>query len=42
LEVFKGKPTKSIKVMPHLKHSKKCFWDKKLEKQTKIGTCMNV
>jgi len=36
LEVLKGKPTKSIKVMPHLKLSKKWFWDKKFEKKKKL------
>jgi hypothetical protein len=35
LEVLKGKPTKSIGIMPHLKLSKKCFWDKKFEKRNK-------
>jgi len=34
-EIQKRKPTKSIKVMPHLKLSKKCFWDKTIEKTNK-------
>jgi hypothetical protein len=42
LEVLKGKPTKSIKIMPHLKLSKICFWDKKIEKQIKIITHMDL
>jgi hypothetical protein len=36
LEVLKGKPTKSIKIMPHLKLSKNIFWDKTIEKQTNL------
>jgi len=32
LEVLKRKPTKSKGIMPHLKLSKKYFWDKELEK----------
>jgi hypothetical protein len=28
--------------MPHLKLSKKYFWDKKIEKQTKIATHMDL
>jgi hypothetical protein len=40
LEVLKGKPTKSIGIMSHLKLSI-CFWDKKNEKQTKIVTHMD-
>jgi hypothetical protein len=42
LEILKGKPTKSIGIMPHLKISKKPFWDKEIEKQTKIATHMNL
>jgi len=34
--------TKSIGTMPHLKLSKKCFWDKFFEKQTKIVTHMDL
>jgi len=41
-EIQKRKPTKSIKVMPHLKLSKKCFWDKTFEKQTKSATHMDL
>jgi hypothetical protein len=29
LGVLEGKPIKSIKIIPHLKLSKNCFWDKK-------------
>ncbi len=36
LEVLKGKPTKSKRIMLHLKLSKICFWDKEIEKQTKF------
>jgi hypothetical protein len=36
LEVLKGKPTKFLQIMPHLKLSKNCFWNKIIEKQTKI------
>ncbi len=32
LEVLKGKPTKSIKIMPRLKISKKKNWEKNIEK----------
>jgi len=32
LEVLEGKSTKSKGIMPHLKFSKKCFWDKEIEK----------
>jgi hypothetical protein len=28
--------------MPHLKLSKKCFWDKEIEKQTKITNHMDL
>jgi hypothetical protein len=42
LEVLKGKHTKSIKIIPYLKLSKKCFWDKKIEKQSKITTHMDL
>jgi hypothetical protein len=42
LEVLKGKPTKCIKIMPHLKLSKKWFWDKTIEKQKKIATHMDL
>jgi hypothetical protein len=28
--------------MPHLKLSKKCFWDKKVENQTKIASHMDL
>jgi hypothetical protein len=28
--------------MPHPKLSKKCFWDKEIEKQTKIATHMDL
>jgi hypothetical protein len=38
LEVLKGKPTKSIKIMPHLKLSK----TKKIENKIKIATHMNL
>jgi hypothetical protein len=38
----KKKPTKSIGIMPHLKLSKKCFWDKEIEKQKKIVTHMDL
>jgi len=31
LEVLKGKPTKSIKIMPCLKLSKTYFWEKNIE-----------
>jgi hypothetical protein len=42
LEVLKRKPTKSIKIMPHIKLSKKSFWDKFFEKQSKIATHMDL
>jgi hypothetical protein len=32
LEVLKEKPIKSKGIMPHLKISKKCFWDNVFEK----------
>jgi hypothetical protein len=35
LEVVEIKFTKFIGIMPHLKLSKKCFWNKKIEKQKK-------
>jgi len=31
LEALKGKPTKSIGIMTHVKFSKKCFWDEKIK-----------
>jgi len=42
LEVLKGKPTKSIKIMPHLKLSKTWIWDKNFEKQKKVATHMDI
>jgi hypothetical protein len=42
LEALKGKLTKSKGIMPHPKLSKKCFWDKEIEKQTKIATHMDL
>jgi hypothetical protein len=42
LEVLKGKPTKSIWIMTHLHFQKICFWDKEIEKQTKIATRMDL
>jgi hypothetical protein len=43
LEVLKEKPTKFIGIMPHLKLSKKyVFRTKKIEKQTKVATHMNL
>jgi hypothetical protein len=42
LKVLKGKPTKSLKIMPHLKLSKNMFLNKKFEKQTKIATHMDI
>ncbi len=42
LEVLKGKFTKSKGIMPHLKLSKICFWDKEIKKQTKIATHMDL
>jgi hypothetical protein len=42
LEVLKEKPIKSKGIMPHLKLSKKCYCDKKIEKQTKIATLMDL
>jgi hypothetical protein len=41
LEVLKKKPINSKAIMPHLKLSKKCCWDKKIEKQTKIAILMD-
>jgi hypothetical protein len=35
LEVLKGKLTKFEGIMPHLKLSKKCFWDKEIENKIK-------
>jgi hypothetical protein len=32
LEVLKGKHTKSKGIVPHLKLSKICFWDKEMNK----------
>jgi hypothetical protein len=37
LKVLKIKPTKFKGIMPHLKLSRKFFWDKKFEKQIKIA-----
>jgi hypothetical protein len=42
LEVLKRKPTKSIKIMPHLKLSKYDFGTIFLKKQTKIAIHMNL
>jgi hypothetical protein len=42
LEVLKGKPTKSKGIMPRPKLSKKCFWDKEIEKQSKIVIHMDL
>jgi hypothetical protein len=43
LEVLKGKPTKSIKIMPHLKLSKThAFGTKKLKIKTKIAIHMDL
>jgi hypothetical protein len=42
LEVQKIKPTKSKLIMTYVKLSKTCFWDTKIEKQTKITTHMNL
>ncbi len=41
LEVLKEKPTKSKRIMPHLKLSKKKFWDKEIEKQKTITNHMD-
>jgi hypothetical protein len=30
LKVLKGKPTKFLKIMPHLNFQKICFWDKEI------------
>jgi hypothetical protein len=35
VEVLKGKPIKSIKIIPHLRLLKICFWDKKIKKINK-------
>jgi len=35
LEVLKEKLTKFSEILPHLKLTKKCFWDKKFEKPNK-------
>jgi hypothetical protein len=42
LEVLKGKLTKFKRIMPHLKLSNICFWDKEIEKQIKIATHMDL
>jgi len=42
LEVFKGKPTKSIRIMPHLKLSKKMILGQFFWKTKKIATHMNL
>jgi protein gp37 len=42
LKVLTKKPTKSIKIMPHLKLFKNMLLGKKIEKQTKIATHMDV
>jgi len=42
LKVLKGKPTKSRWIMTYVKLSKKLFWNKKIEKQTKIATHMDI
>jgi hypothetical protein len=42
LEVLKIKPTKFEGIMPHLKLSRKFFWDKKFEKQIKIIIHMDL
>ncbi len=42
LEVLKGKFIKSKGIMPHLKCPKICFWDKEIQKQTKIATHMDL
>jgi hypothetical protein len=42
LKVLKGKFTKSKRIMPHLELSKRCFWDKKIEKKTKIATHIDL
>jgi hypothetical protein len=35
LKILKGKPTKSIKIMLHLKLSKNMFFEQKIEKTNK-------
>ncbi len=42
LKFLKGKSTKSKGIMPHLNFQKICFWDKKIEKQTKFATHMDL
>jgi hypothetical protein len=42
LEVLKGKPTKFLGIMPHLKLSKNMLLEQKIGKQTKIVTHMNL
>jgi len=42
LEVFKGKPTKSIKIMPHLKLSKNMILGQFFWKMNKIATHMDL
>jgi hypothetical protein len=42
LEVLKGKPTKSTKIMPHLKLLKTYYLGQKFEKQTKNTTHMDL
>jgi hypothetical protein len=42
LKVLKIKPTKFKGIMPHLKLSRKFFWDKKFEKQIKIAIHMDL
>jgi hypothetical protein len=42
LKFLKEKPIKSKRIMPHLKLSKKCFWDKKIEEKTKIATHLDL
>jgi hypothetical protein len=42
LEVLKGKPTKSIGTMTHLKLSKNMLLGQKIEKQTKITTHVDL
>ncbi len=43
LEVLKEKFTKLLEILPHLKLTKKCFWDKIFEKtKTKIATHMDL
>jgi hypothetical protein len=36
LEILKEKPTKSKIIVPHLKLSKKSFYDKEIEKKQKL------